>query len=350
MSSNTPNDQSIWDILDALESKLIHSFHSTSDILLPQIIESSNQLYTQLESVSHQIYQKSLELGSKSDIFSTILPSPHEPPLSISHSLLIPSPQPSPPTLLRRLLKPRTIIITAGLWLTSTLALRLVLSSESFHQFLQAHPHLRRALPRALRARRRSPKTIIRPRYSTGGNTRLEAVVILCADPGSIGSQLAIELAGAGYMVIASVSHPSGISTLERDGLGWIKALVLDPTRPELAPAFTRSLASALSLRFPLNSAGDAFLGEGMHSLLVGMINCYPVGSMDELRPVETLEPQIDLLACFNKTVCISLEVVKVVLPMMRNSIEKHGGADGVILTLREFLSLSSEMRLAMFL
>ncbi|KAG0146466.1 hypothetical protein CROQUDRAFT_657269 [Cronartium quercuum f. sp. fusiforme G11] len=334
MPSSTPNDQSIWDILDNLESKLIDSFHSTSEIVLPQLIETSNELYAQLEAVSRQVYEKSLELGQKSEILSAILPNAHEPPLSISQAILLPPSNPAPPSLLRRILKPRTVLITAAVWLSSTLALRLLRSSDAFHTFLQAHPDLRSALPASLRPQRKKNATLIRPRYSTGGKTRLEAIVVLCADPGTIGSQIALELASAGYIVIASVSNLAAISTLERDGLGWVKALVLDPSRPELAPAFNRALLSSVSLRYPLHSAGDAFQGDGLHSSLVGMVNCFPIGTIDELRPVETLQSETELMPCLARTVGISLEVVKFVLPMMRNSIEKAGGVDGVILTL----------------
>ncbi|EGG12959.1 uncharacterized protein MELLADRAFT_76385 [Melampsora larici-populina 98AG31] len=336
MSSNNSNDQSIWEILDALESKMIDSFHSTSDLLMPQIIETSNQLYTQIESISKQAYEKSIELGSKSDLLSNILStSTNESPIIKTNNPMMSNPDlQSQPSILNRIFKPKNLIITAGVWFTSTLALRLLVSSDSFQHFLQDHPNLRSTLPRILRTRRKKTSHIIRPRYSTGGKTRLEAIIVLCADPGTIGSQLAIELASVGYIVIASVSDPVHVSSLERDGLGWIKALVLDPTRPELAPAFTRSLASALSLRFPLHSAGDAFMGDGSHSALVGMVNCFPISNLDELRPVETMEPTTELIPHLASTVGISLEVVKVVLPMMRNSIEKSGGEDGVILTL----------------
>ncbi|KAH9819005.1 hypothetical protein DFH28DRAFT_957304 [Melampsora americana] len=339
MSSNNSNDQSIWELLDTLESKIINSIHSTSDLVIPQIIETSNQLYSQLESISKQAYEKSLELSSKSDLLSNILPT------SINdfnfpnknhdhHQLLLSTSTSIQPSLLNRIFKLKNIVITLGIWLTSTLVLRVLVSSDSFHHFLQTHPELRRTLPRFLLTRRKRMNHLIRPRYSAGGKTRLEAIVILSADPGTIGYQLAIQLSSAGYIVIASVSGSAHVGSLERDGIGWIKALVLDPTQPELASAFTRSLASALSLRFPLNSAGDAFMEDGSHSSLVGMVNCFPISTMDELKPVETLEPVTELIPHLASTLGISLEVVKVVLPMMRNSIEKSGGEDGVILTL----------------
>ncbi|KAH9808467.1 hypothetical protein DFH28DRAFT_828368, partial [Melampsora americana] len=283
MSSNNFNDQSIWEILDTLESKIINLIHSTSDLVIPPIFETSNQLYSQLESILKQAYEKPLELSSKSDLLSNILPTSinefNIPNKNHDHHLLLSTSNSIQPSLLNRIFKLKNIVITLGIWLTSTLVLRVLVSSDSFHHFLQTHPELRRTLPRFLLTRRRRITHLIQPRYSTGGKSRLEA------------NQLAIQLSSAGYIVIASVSDSAHVGSLERDGIGRIKALVLYPTQPERASAFTRSLASALSLRFPLNSAGDAFMEDGSHSSLVGMVNCFPISTMDELKPVETLEP-----------------------------------------------------------
>jgi len=60
--------------------------------------------------------------------------------------------------------------------------------------------------------------------------------------------------------VIASVLSGDAADELERDGQGYVRALVLDAEEPGSVPHFLRSLSSTLSLRFPTTAHGDPYL------------------------------------------------------------------------------------------
>ena len=70
-----------------------------------------------------------------------------------------------------------------------------------------------------------------RPRLSPDGKHRVEAVLILGADHGTYGREVAKSFEKKGFVVIASVSHASDIDELERCGNGFIKAITLDASR-----------------------------------------------------------------------------------------------------------------------
>jgi len=166
--------------------------------------------------------------------------------------------------------------------------------------------------------------------------TTPELLVVLGADPGTAGHQLALHLAQLGYAVIASVSDAEMVSGLELEGLGWLKPLVLDPMEPQQTSTFTRALAASLRIRFPLSpSTADNVFHTTIHQpALVGLINCLPISLPDLLRPVEALAVHDHLIARIHAVAGVSLDIIKIVLPIMRNSIEKFGAEDGLILTL----------------
>jgi len=167
--------------------------------------------------------------------------------------------------------------------------------------------------------------------------TTPELLVVLGADPGTAGHQLALHLAQLGYAVIASVSDAEMVSGLELEGLGWLKPLVLDPMEPQQTSTFTRALAASLRIRFPLSpsTADNNVFHTTIHQpALVGLINCLPISLPDLLRPVEALAVHDHLIARIHAVAGVSLDIIKIVLPIMRNSIEKFGAEDGLILTL----------------
>ncbi|PLW51643.1 hypothetical protein PCASD_00557 [Puccinia coronata f. sp. avenae] len=123
-----------------------------------------------------------------------------------------------------------------------------------------------------------------------------ELLTLLGANPGTLGHQLTLHLTQLGYVVIATVSSPDMVAGLELEGLGWRKALVLDPLAPQTS-AFTHTLAASMSSRFPLSASAKTFT-HTIHQLpLVGLINCLPVSLPDDLRPVEALAVDQHLIA-----------------------------------------------------
>lgn len=89
------------------------------------------------------------------------------------------------------------------------------------------------AVPAYYLCKRMYPQSFTAPpaRPLCNGQIRLEAVLVLGADPGSPGFGLARDLAGRkNLIVLASVSSPADGQQLERGAGGWLKALVLDPT------------------------------------------------------------------------------------------------------------------------
>ncbi|MBW0521519.1 hypothetical protein O181_061234 [Austropuccinia psidii MF-1] len=355
-SSSSSSDQSVWDLLEAIEAKLLDSIHQTSNVVWPKVVESSNDLIEKMDYLLHLIVDHSTQIkdnylkNNHGDLLSSILSSnnpfhsknlTHQNQnqaldLNSNQANLIFSSNKNlnlHSSFLKNLLKPRNLLITITFILTSRWTLNCLISSKHYHQFIQLHPNLRRSLPDFLKPKSKLSKLINRPRYSSGGSTRLEAIIILGADPGSAGYQIAIHLAQLGFIVIASVSKIEHVSILELEGLGWIKVLVLDPSTSQTR-LFNRSLAASLSLRFPLNSVGDVFVSNINQPSLVGMINCLPICFADDLKPVECIDFEDELMSKINKIAGTSLEVVKVVLPMIRNSLEKFQSQDGLILTL----------------
>lgn len=60
--------------------------------------------------------------------------------------------------------------------------------------------------------------------------TRLEAVLVLGAEPGSLGHAIALDLERRGFVVIATASDRFQAREVEKSAQDYLKALVLDPT------------------------------------------------------------------------------------------------------------------------
>jgi len=123
---------------------------------------------------------------------------------------------------------------------------------------------------------------------------------------------------------------------LEKDGRGWIKVLVLDPTDSTSFTPFVRSVTASLSLRFPLHSPGDAFVSDGFNLSLSGIVNAIALGvdAFDRIRPAESVEAE-DIEKGVRETAGVAVAVLKALLPMMRSAAARPGAPGAVILTLR---------------
>ncbi|PLW58218.1 hypothetical protein PCANC_00814 [Puccinia coronata f. sp. avenae] len=325
-SSQPTDESSIWDLLESIESKVIQSIQENTQLILPQLIDKSNQLIQAIPNPAHLIQNHinpSSNNNSSGSNPTSIVQSDHPPArLLVSKTYSF------------KLTIPRTVIILSGVLLSSTLAAHYWVQTSHFEKLVRAHPTLLNYLPRSIRpSSRRRRRLLNRHRHSIDKESPPELLILLGADPGTLGHQLALHLTQLGYVVFATVSSPDMVSGLELEGLGWLKALVLDPLAPQTS-AFTRALAASLSLRFPLTASAETFT-HTIHQLpLVGLINCLPVSLPDDLRPVEALAVDQHLIARIHAIAGVSLEVIKVVLPMVRNSIEKFGAEDGLILTL----------------
>ncbi|WAR56281.1 hypothetical protein PtB15_7B127 [Puccinia triticina] len=264
---------SVWELLDGLEAQLLHTLRQHSQTIL-----------------------------------------------STTNALLTPQPEPTTPL--------ATITTTSNTNNTNKAAILilipaiyLTLHTTHYQRFLNTHPRIASYLPPSLR---RTP-----PRR------KHELLIILGADPGTLAEQLALHLALQATPLIATVSSPEMVPSLEAAAMGWLKPLVLDPRAPQASlKPFRRALAASLALRFPLAHAPSTFAHHpAQKHALVGLINCLPLPNSNTtpIRPLEAL-PSLD--PHFQAVVGLSLDILKSLLPIIRNSLEKLGAQDAFILTL----------------
>ncbi|GAK62359.1 uncharacterized protein PAN0_001c0559 [Moesziomyces antarcticus] len=106
---------------------------------------------------------------------------------------------------------------------------------------------------------------------------RREAVIVLGADT-PLGRSLALHFSSQGFVVLASVSSSAALAQFENlippSSRGYVKALIFDVAEPSstLQP-FVRALSAALSLRYPLTSAGDPYARPGENISIAGVVN-----------------------------------------------------------------------------
>ncbi|TKY90541.1 hypothetical protein EX895_000539 [Sporisorium graminicola] len=106
---------------------------------------------------------------------------------------------------------------------------------------------------------------------------RREAVIVLGADT-PLGRSLALHFSSQGFVVLASVSSSAALAQFENlippSSRGYVKALIFDADDPSgsLQP-FVRALSAALSLRYPLTSAGDPYARPGENINIAGVVN-----------------------------------------------------------------------------
>lgn len=176
-----------------------------------------------------------------------------------------------------------------------------------------------------LRALGRPGVLAVRPRKLEDG-TRLDAVLVIGAERGGLGREIALDLERRGFVVLATVPNASEVDALERLGRGHIKALVLDPTEQGTIPPLLRSLSTSLSLRFPLHTPGDPYRSQHQSPSLCAVVNCLALAthcstaqSNAPLGPLEATSLE-SLKSLFQSRVIASLGVLQGTLPLLRSA------------------------------
>ncbi|KAK0484044.1 hypothetical protein IW261DRAFT_1466403 [Armillaria novae-zelandiae] len=149
--------------------------------------------------------------------------------------------------------------------------------------------------------------------------TAKRQVVVVLGGDAPLGLPLISDLERKGYIVIASVSTPEAADLLERQSHGFVRALVLDPTETGTIPVFLRSLSSALSRRFPLNSPGDPFSSPASHPYIHAVVSLLSLAGPVHHAPFEHISLQSDYLTYLTATQITPLQVIQSLLPLLRN-------------------------------
>ncbi|KAI0672714.1 hypothetical protein C8Q78DRAFT_990143 [Trametes maxima] len=156
----------------------------------------------------------------------------------------------------------------------------------------------------------------------TANGERRQVVIVLGGDF-PLGLPLIQDLEKKGYIVITSVSTPEAVDEIESKCNGYVRALVLDPTEPEMIPYFLRSLASTLSRRFPITAAGDPHASPAAHIYVHSVVSLLSLPSSSITpppAPFEHLNLQTDYLAYLQATHLVPLQVLQALLPLLRAS------------------------------
>ncbi|KAI0374661.1 hypothetical protein BV20DRAFT_935214 [Pilatotrama ljubarskyi] len=172
-----------------------------------------------------------------------------------------------------------------------------------------ASPHIRRRV-----------KVSTKKHASATSGERRQVVVVLGGDS-PLGLPLIQDLEKKGYIVITSVSTPETVQELESQCHGYVRALVLDPTEPEMIPFFLRSLASTMSRRFPISAAGDPHASPAAQLYLHSVISLLILPSPSIApppAPLEHLALQTDYLAYLQATHLVPLQAIQALIPLLR--------------------------------
>ncbi|SCV69531.1 BQ2448_2551 [Microbotryum intermedium] len=192
--------------------------------------------------------------------------------------------------------------------------------------------------PRSLVKRAKHPVRPARVLQHGHIEIRKEAVLILgCDSP--LFTDLALDLEARGFVVIATVSNPGAVDALERRSRGWLKVLVLDGNDATSVAPFLRSLATALSLRFPLRSAGDPFARPAHALVLSACINALSIDAdKNDLAPVEAMD--VDTVRRYvGEKIATFTGVVRGVIPILRSAANRPDAPSGVFLHLGDSAS-----------
>lgn len=175
-----------------------------------------------------------------------------------SYEKRLPPAPPVPPTYWESLVKhvksrPNTYSILGGISFTFASTMIAVHLSPAFRaRLFHVAPLLK---PIYIKRRRGLPPTP-RPRLSSDGKHRLEAILVLGCEPGSYGREVAKAFERQGFIVIASVSSASEVDELEFCGKGFIKAIVLDSNE----------------VSFPQHRSSNMFCADSLHVHVVSFI------------------------------------------------------------------------------
>ena len=139
--------------------------------------------------------------------------------------------------------------------------------------------------------------------------------------------------------MIASVESSAAVESIESKTHGYVRALVLESTnvrppilrtssshqaspKPDSVPVFLRSLASSLSRKFPINSAGDPHASPSAQPYILSVISlltlCAP--SAPAPMPFEHLPLEPTYLPYLTSTHVVPLQVIQALLPLLRSS------------------------------
>ncbi|KAK7467386.1 hypothetical protein VKT23_004442 [Stygiomarasmius scandens] len=155
-------------------------------------------------------------------------------------------------------------------------------------------------------------------RLKSTSNERRQVVVVLGGDT-PLGLPTILDLEKKGYIVITSVSTPEAVEPLERKCHGYVRALVLNPAEPDTVPIFLRSLASTLSRRFPIASAGDPYASPASHPYIHSIISLLTLSAPTIHAPLEHISLQDHYIPYLNATQITPLQVIQSLLPLLRN-------------------------------
>ncbi|KAF8623484.1 hypothetical protein AX15_006267 [Amanita polypyramis BW_CC] len=161
---------------------------------------------------------------------------------------------------------------------------------------------------------------------------RRQVVVVLGGDT-AFALPLILDLERKGYIVIASVSNPEACNALESKCQGYVRALVLDPSEPATTNAFLRSLMSTLSLRFPINSAGDPFVSTStqpyIHSI-ISLLTLFP-GLPLAPAPLEHISLTDTYVPYLTATQITPLRAIQALLPLLRTNPRDKGNKSIIV-------------------
>ncbi|ESK85150.1 hypothetical protein Moror_3582 [Moniliophthora roreri MCA 2997] len=176
-----------------------------------------------------------------------------------------------------------------------------------------------------LYTRPRRPKTQAQQKQSS--NLK-QVVIILGADhpltTPFIRSLLASE---SQYVIICTVPSPTHVAQVESlSPTGWIRALVLDPAKPDTIPIFLRSLSSTLSRKFPLSTKGDVY-ASGRDNTIQTVISFLSLPlPAPQPAPLECLDFQEAYLLHLISAHVTPLTVIQNLLPLLRSPINANHG------------------------
>ncbi|GAA6005016.1 uncharacterized protein JCM10292_002599 [Rhodotorula paludigena] len=177
------------------------------------------------------------------------------------------------------------------------------------------------------------PLRLVPAQHGVAGEVRKEAVVVLGADSPH-GTDLALDLERRGFVVVATVSDPAQVDVLEKLGRGWLKVLVLDPHESSSVGPFLRSLSTALSLRYPLHTAGDPFSRPAHALALTGVVNCLSLSSPPAAPyPLEATDADV-VRKLVGEKVQTVVGAIKGLLPFLRAAAARPGAPTGMLVSL----------------
>ncbi|KII89116.1 hypothetical protein PLICRDRAFT_175346 [Plicaturopsis crispa FD-325 SS-3] len=162
----------------------------------------------------------------------------------------------------------------------------------------------------------------VRRLKALAANHNRRAVVVLGGDS-PLALALILDLERKGYIVVASVATAQAAEELEHQCHGYVRALVLDPTDADSVPTFLRSLASALSRRFPLNAHGDPYASPASHPYIhsvISLLTLPPPSVQLQPAPLEHLALHDSYLPYLQGTHIAPLQVLQGIMPMLRTT------------------------------